>query len=163
MTGSIQPQPCPIGTYGNSTRLRRSQECTPCPGGQFCDGLGLPRPRGLCDAGFFCREKAFSSVGINRVFLSRVLRRSFSLSSRLLLKGPRVAFVLAAATVPKDRPFKPIAPAEHTEIQREIKRRKTARRAILVSFALEIIIHFRLDLAIPVIIARAVPTSRLRS
>eukprot|EP00118_Oscarella_pearsei_P024287 m.302953 g.302953 ORF g.302953 m.302953 type:complete len:234 (+) comp40832_c0_seq1:6749-7450(+) len=60
VTGSINPQPCPQGTYGNSTLLRRSQECTPCPGGQYCDGLGLPRPRGLCDAGFFCREKAFS-------------------------------------------------------------------------------------------------------
>ena len=62
VTGSHDPQACPPGTYGNSTGLRRSQECLPCPGGQYCGGAGLPAPTGPCDAGFFCRSRASVSA-----------------------------------------------------------------------------------------------------
>ena len=58
VTGSHMPQLCPPGTYGNSTGLRSSEECLPCPGGYYCAGFGLPAPTGLCDAGFFCRSRA---------------------------------------------------------------------------------------------------------
>ena len=62
VTGTSVPAPCPLGTYGNSTGLRASTDCTPCPGGYYCDGLGLTTPRDVCDAGFYCREKAYSSA-----------------------------------------------------------------------------------------------------
>ena len=62
VSGSTYPQPCPLGTYSNSTGLRRSTDCTPCPGGQYCDGIGRTEPAGLCDAGFYCREKAYTSA-----------------------------------------------------------------------------------------------------
>ena len=62
VTGSTLYQPCPLGTYGNSSNLRQSTDCTPCPGGYYCDGLGLTGPRDVCDAGFYCIEKAYSSA-----------------------------------------------------------------------------------------------------
>lgn len=62
VSGSTFPQPCPLGTYSNSTGLRRSTDCTPCPGGYYCDGIGRTAPTGLCDPGFYCREKAYSSA-----------------------------------------------------------------------------------------------------
>ncbi|RUS80927.1 hypothetical protein EGW08_011308, partial [Elysia chlorotica] len=62
VSGSVTPQPCPLGTYSNSTGLRRSTDCTPCPGGQYCDGIGRTEPAGLCDAGFYCRERAYTSA-----------------------------------------------------------------------------------------------------
>ena len=62
VSGSTFPQPCPLGTYGNSTTLRRSTDCTPCPGGYYCDGIGRTEPTDVCDAGFYCREKAFTSA-----------------------------------------------------------------------------------------------------
>ena len=62
VSGSTFPQPCPLGTYSNSTGLRRSTDCTPCPGGWYCDGIGRTAPTAICDAGFYCREKAYSSA-----------------------------------------------------------------------------------------------------
>jgi hypothetical protein len=62
VSGSTRPQPCPQGTYGNSTGLRRSTDCTPCPGGYYCDGIGRTEPADVCDAGFYCREKAYTSA-----------------------------------------------------------------------------------------------------
>ena len=62
VSGSTFAQPCPLGTYSNSTKLRRSTDCTPCPGGYYCDGIGRTSPRDICDAGFFCREKAYTSA-----------------------------------------------------------------------------------------------------
>ena len=62
VAGSTIPQPCPLGTYGNDTGLRRSTDCTPCPGGYYCDGIGRTEPAGPCDPGFYCREKAYTSA-----------------------------------------------------------------------------------------------------
>ena len=62
VSGSTFSQPCPLGTYSNSTRLRRSTDCTPCPGGYYCDGIGRTEPTEICDAGFYCREKAYTSA-----------------------------------------------------------------------------------------------------
>ncbi len=62
VSGSTYPQPCPLGTYSNSTELRRSTDCAPCPGGKYCAGLGETSPTGICDPGFYCREKAYTSA-----------------------------------------------------------------------------------------------------
>ncbi len=62
VAGTIMPQPCPLGTYSNSYGLRVSSDCAPCPGGYYCDGIGRTEPAGVCDAGFYCREKAYTSA-----------------------------------------------------------------------------------------------------
>ena len=64
-TGSTIPQPCPSGSFGNSSGVKRSEECTPCPAGEYCSGYGLIEPSGPCDAGFYCSGRAFTSVSIN--------------------------------------------------------------------------------------------------
>ena len=69
-TGTTNPQPCPNGYYGNSSLVKRSEDCVPCPAGEFCAGFGLRKPTGLCDAGFYCRGKAFTSVILIFDFLS---------------------------------------------------------------------------------------------
>ena len=68
-TGSTRPQPCPNGYYGNSSHVKRSEDCAPCPAGEFCAGFGLTKPTGLCDAGFYCKGKAFTSVMFMDPFL----------------------------------------------------------------------------------------------
>ena len=52
--GVSAPAPCAIGTYGNSTGLRQSRECTVCDPGHFCDSPGLLVPTDLCAPGFYC-------------------------------------------------------------------------------------------------------------
>ena len=54
VTGLAVPEPCSPGTYGNSTGLRREEDCRSCDAGYYCDGYGLSSPRGLCDPGFYC-------------------------------------------------------------------------------------------------------------
>jgi hypothetical protein len=51
VTGLSTPLACPPGTYGNTTGLTSSDECTACDGGFYCDGYGLTTPRGLCEQG----------------------------------------------------------------------------------------------------------------
>lgn len=65
VSGSTFPQPCPAGTYGNSTGLRRSEDCSPCPGGKYCEGFANTEYTDLCDPGFYCIEKAYTSVSIS--------------------------------------------------------------------------------------------------
>ncbi|KAJ8035012.1 hypothetical protein HOLleu_22086 [Holothuria leucospilota] len=62
VSGSTFPQPCPAGTYGNSTGLRRSEDCSPCPGGKYCEGFANTEYTDLCDPGFYCIEKAYTSA-----------------------------------------------------------------------------------------------------
>ena len=69
-TGTTIPSPCPCGYYGNSTGVKKSDECTPCPAGQYCAGYGLKEPTGPCDAGFYCSGRACTSVSINKRDLS---------------------------------------------------------------------------------------------
>lgn len=47
-------QQCPVGTYNNETGLTSSAECSPCPGGRYCDSLGMSTSSGACLAGYFC-------------------------------------------------------------------------------------------------------------
>jgi hypothetical protein len=61
-TSTVNPEACPKGTFGNITGLRMQQDCTFCPPGEYCDTLGLLAPRGLCDPGYYCLEKAYSSA-----------------------------------------------------------------------------------------------------
>ncbi|XP_022100039.1 zonadhesin-like [Acanthaster planci] len=67
VSGSTFPQPCPAGTYGNTTGLRRSEDCSPCPGGWYCDGFANTEPTDVCDPGFYCKEKAYTSAPVDGV------------------------------------------------------------------------------------------------
>ena len=59
--GSSFPEPCPIGTYSNTTHLGDSSECVPCTPGYFCNATGSVEPNGLCEAGFYCPSGTNSS------------------------------------------------------------------------------------------------------
>lgn len=71
-TGVSDPEPCRPGTFGNTTGLRDSSECTFCSPGMFCDGFAMTEPRGFCDPGYFCLfgsntstpRSVFSVVGL---------------------------------------------------------------------------------------------------
>lgn len=48
------PDPCPLGTYSNVTKLSTQYECLNCTYGHYCGSQGLVEPSALCDAGFYC-------------------------------------------------------------------------------------------------------------
>lgn len=61
LTGASTYEPCPQGTYGNESGLRREEDCSPCSPGTYCDGTGIPRPRGPCAEGYYCIEGSNTS------------------------------------------------------------------------------------------------------
>jgi hypothetical protein len=65
ITGVNTPENCPPGTFGNSTGLRRVEDCTPCLPGSYCDGSGLTAPRGPCDPGYYCLEGSSTPAPID--------------------------------------------------------------------------------------------------
>lgn len=52
--GTHTPYACDSGTWSNSTRLETASDCTPCPGGWYCQQHGLTQPEGLCMPGYYC-------------------------------------------------------------------------------------------------------------
>ncbi|XP_072885876.1 uncharacterized protein [Hemitrygon akajei] len=58
--GSAFPIPCPMGTFSNTSGLRSSKECLPCPPGLYCSGLTTQAPTGPCRPGYFCTGGASS-------------------------------------------------------------------------------------------------------
>lgn len=60
-SGVSEPEPCNPGTYGNSTGLKRLEDCISCDSGSYCDSYGLTAPKGLCTPGFFCLSGSTSS------------------------------------------------------------------------------------------------------
>ncbi|KAK1786529.1 hypothetical protein P4O66_017651 [Electrophorus voltai] len=61
--GSSLPLPCPLGTFSSSLYTRQSSDCSLCPAGQFCGSVGLSRPSGPCQEGFYCPSGATSPTG----------------------------------------------------------------------------------------------------
>uniref|UniRef100_K3WJP5 Tyrosine-protein kinase ephrin type A/B receptor-like domain-containing protein n=1 Tax=Globisporangium ultimum (strain ATCC 200006 / CBS 805.95 / DAOM BR144) TaxID=431595 RepID=K3WJP5_GLOUD len=59
------PEPCPIGTFSNSTSLRQVEDCILCSPGMYCDSTGLTVPRGQCDPGYYCTLGAYTSAPMN--------------------------------------------------------------------------------------------------
>lgn len=53
-TGSENPTPCPTGTYGNSWRVTRVEDCLPCGGGTYCPDLNMTENGPDCWAGYYC-------------------------------------------------------------------------------------------------------------
>lgn len=56
--GTTSPTGCPIGTWSNSTGLATQGECQSCPGGYYCDSVGLTEPKAECSAGYYCSSRA---------------------------------------------------------------------------------------------------------
>ena len=60
--GTIEEEPCPVGTYGSRSNLKDSRECSPCPIGRYCWQRGLTSVAanapgtGYCDSGYYCME-----------------------------------------------------------------------------------------------------------
>ena len=50
-TASEYENPCPRGTFFNSTRAESLDDCLACTPGYYCDIDGLENPTGLCDPG----------------------------------------------------------------------------------------------------------------
>ncbi|CAH1789583.1 unnamed protein product [Owenia fusiformis] len=51
---TLDPAPCPNGTYSNITLLSDISQCTDCTPGYYCNGLGLVEVSGPCKAGYYC-------------------------------------------------------------------------------------------------------------
>ncbi|RUS80923.1 hypothetical protein EGW08_011304, partial [Elysia chlorotica] len=49
-------QPCPLGTFGNTTGLSEVGHCTQCTGGYYCGTPGSPDVDGPCTAGYYCES-----------------------------------------------------------------------------------------------------------
>ncbi|KAF0717142.1 hypothetical protein As57867_002460, partial [Aphanomyces stellatus] len=53
--------PCPAGSYGSTTMLGAPANCTTCPPGQYCSGLGNTfAPTGSCAPAYYCASGALS-------------------------------------------------------------------------------------------------------
>jgi hypothetical protein len=44
-------QPCPVGTFGERTRLVTIDQCSKCTSGHYCQFSGKPKVTGPCDGG----------------------------------------------------------------------------------------------------------------
>ena len=53
-SGSFTPTPCPPGTYSNTTRNEKVEDCANCTSGYYCEGYGNKKETNKCDAGFYC-------------------------------------------------------------------------------------------------------------
>ena len=61
-TASAREHPCSPGSYGNATNLISLADCLACPAGLYCEGSGLSKPTGNCQAGHLCFSGAKSST-----------------------------------------------------------------------------------------------------
>ena len=59
-TQTDRENPCPVGTYSNTTGLESLAECTDCPPGYYCDSENITAPTGQCFAGYYCVLKSSS-------------------------------------------------------------------------------------------------------
>lgn len=63
--GTISPGtsfPCPAGTFGGAMMLKSKAECTPCPGGKYCDTQGQQTESGTCSPGYYCLGNSSSAT-----------------------------------------------------------------------------------------------------
>ena len=58
--GSYESQPCPEGTYSNTSGAINDKDCRTCDPGYFCESARGPSPDGACNPGFYCVEGAVS-------------------------------------------------------------------------------------------------------
>ena len=56
--GTDEPEPCPRGTFSNSSKLQSVDQCTNCTKGEYCDELAMTQTAGPCWPGFYCETGA---------------------------------------------------------------------------------------------------------
>ena len=61
-TGTTSPDPCPSGTFANTTGGRMLSDCLDCTPGMYCENQQLSQPTGYCSAGYYCSLKAKTST-----------------------------------------------------------------------------------------------------
>ncbi|KAH3750553.1 hypothetical protein DPMN_185080 [Dreissena polymorpha] len=54
LEGTSAATPCPHGTLRNSTHGKSVDDCLPCTGGKYCNGLALVAPSGPCAQRYYC-------------------------------------------------------------------------------------------------------------
>ena len=54
---------CPTGTYGKKAGLASAEECSPCPGGYYCQFGGLTYDDLIGNSGFRCNEGYYCNPG----------------------------------------------------------------------------------------------------
>lgn len=59
-TMTARQNPCPLGTYSNTTGLESLGECRDCPAGFYCEAENITEPTGQCTAGYYCVLKSTS-------------------------------------------------------------------------------------------------------
>lgn len=59
-TQTAGENPCPIGTYSNSTSLENITQCIQCDPGYYCETANILEPTGQCFAGFYCELGSIS-------------------------------------------------------------------------------------------------------
>lgn len=52
--GSATPAPCPNGTFSNTTKNEKVEDCVDCTSGFYCEGNGNKEPTDQCDPGYYC-------------------------------------------------------------------------------------------------------------
>ena len=67
-SGFSNQLPCPVGTYGNRTKLGIVTECTSCDVGMYCDVPGLKSPKGACSPGYFCLGNSTEFSPLNKYY-----------------------------------------------------------------------------------------------
>jgi hypothetical protein len=60
--GTIDPYPCPLGTYSSSLQAVDNTTCLPCTPGKYCDGQGLSEVSGDCLPGWYCTSGAIMNA-----------------------------------------------------------------------------------------------------
>ncbi|KAG5175441.1 hypothetical protein JKP88DRAFT_172282 [Tribonema minus] len=64
VAGSTAPEPCPAGTFANTTGVTALNGCTVCLSGYYCESAGLSAPSAQCSAGYYCkRGGTYASTG----------------------------------------------------------------------------------------------------
>lgn len=58
-TETATANPCPIGTYSNTTGLASESQCILCDPGKYCDNPNMLAPAGECNPGYYCTLAAF--------------------------------------------------------------------------------------------------------
>lgn len=53
-TETERENPCPPGTFSNTTSLENATECRLCPAGEYCEAENITVPTGKCSPGYYC-------------------------------------------------------------------------------------------------------------
>ena len=52
--GTGVPKACPAGTFSDTRRNRKVEDCRNCTAGEYCAGTGLSAPTDKCSPNFYC-------------------------------------------------------------------------------------------------------------